>query len=288
MGYVELLQRTVDYIEEHLNEPITLEDCARISGFSRFHFHRLFGIHLNLSLMEYVRKRRLAHAMLDIVEGKRVLDVALEYGYSSERSFSRAFMQEFGQLPSCARQARYSLPPKPMLGEPVFPGAGHGGGSMLDYLSEVSITALGDMRVASAFRVSAEPEDEVVRFVEHWVKARGTGKEARRFGFDVPVSEEQQENGLRGYEYWVETDAPLSSLDEGMAVKEIEGCKYASLRITDPFADPFVRIPLGWRQLAGWVNSRGYQASCDQERYWLEEVLECGDGTVMELYFPIE
>lgn len=159
---------------------------------------------------------------------------------------------------------------------------------MLDYLSEVSITAHGDMRVASAFRVSAEPEDEVVRFVEHWVKARGTGKEARRFGFDVPVSEEQQENGLRGYEYWVETDAPLSSLDEGMAVKEIEGCKYASLRITDPFADPFVRIPLGWRQLAGWVNSRGYQASCDQERYWLEEVLECGDGTVMELYFPIE
>ncbi|MNJ05076.1 hypothetical protein D3C73_1661650 [compost metagenome] len=67
----------------------------------------------------------------------------------------------------------------------------------------------------------------------------------------------------------------------------MEGCKYAVLRITEPFADPFERIPLGWKQLAGWVNSKGYKASCDSERYWLEEKLELGDSVFMDLYFPI-
>ncbi|MNC51914.1 Regulatory protein SoxS [compost metagenome] len=64
--------------------------------------------------MEYVRKRRLGYAMLDVMNGRRILDIALDYGYSSERSFSRGFQQEFGQLPSNCRGAGYAMPPKPV------------------------------------------------------------------------------------------------------------------------------------------------------------------------------
>lgn len=146
IDYIECLQRTIDYIEERLKEPLSIEECAQYAGFSKFHFHRLFGIHLDVTLMEYVRRRRLGYAMLEVMQGKRILDIALDYGYSSERAFSRAFQQEFGQLPSSCRNAGYIMPPKPVLGQQVNQLRG---GGTVDYLSEVSIGSLESMDVVS-------------------------------------------------------------------------------------------------------------------------------------------
>ncbi|MHA6531229.1 AraC family transcriptional regulator [Paenibacillus sp. BAC0078] len=284
-GYIEHLQKTIDYIEENLKGPISIEECAQLSGFSKFHFHRIFGIYLEVTLMEYVRKRRLGYAMLDVVHGKRILDIALDYGYSSERTFSRAFQQEFGQLPSRCRSARYALPPKPVLKEQIKQFQG---GFQVDYLSEVTIGSLDAMNVVSGVRISNNPEDEVICFVTEWAEKAGIPPEARRFGFDVPVEGEDQEKGLRGYEYWVAVDEQPAVLETGLVYKHVESCKYAMLRITEPMVDPFERIPLGWKKLADWVNSRGYKTSCEQERFWLEEEFKNGESVYMDLYFPID
>lgn len=285
LGYLECLQETIDYIEENLKCPISIEECAQRSGFSKFHFHRIFGIHLDVTLMEYVRRRRLGYAMVDVINGRRILDIALDYGYSSERSFSRAFQQEFGQVPSSCRNVRYALPPKPLLNEQINQ---LGGGIKVDYLSDVTIGSLGAMKVVSGVRVSDNPEDEVINSVTEWAKKTGIKTDARQFGFDIPVSDEDQEEGLRGYEYWVVVEEKPYHLESGLKFKDVEDCKYAILRITEPMVDPFERIPLGWKKLAGWVNSRGYKTSCDQERFWLEEKLEIDGSVYMDLYFPIE
>lgn len=284
MNYLECLQRTVDYIEEKLKEPLSIEECAQYAGFSKFHFHRLFGIHLDVTLMEYVRRRRLGHAMLEVMQGKRILDIALDYGYSSERAFSRAFHQEFGQLPSSCRNAGYILPPKPVLGQQI--NQFHGG-VMMEYLSGVTICSLESMSVVSGVKISRNPEEEVIAMLTEWARQTGVAG-ARQFGFDVPVTDGEQEKGLRGYEYWIAVDQQPESLDSKLSYKHVEGCKYAVLRITEPFADPFERIPLGWKRLAAWVHSKGYQTSCNHERFWLEEKLEHGNSTFMDLYFPIE
>lgn len=283
MSHLEYLQKAIDFVEENLNKDITIDDCAFAAGFSKYHFHRLFGIYVGVPLMEYIRKRRLCHAMADITHGKRILDVALEYGYGSERSFCRAFLQEFGQTPSKCRNVKYSIPPKPILSElgPM------NGGIRMDYLSDIRIDNLATMTVASAVRISKEPEDDVIKFMEQWATKAGIGPGARRFGFDVPVSDQEQKDGLRGYEYWVAVDDGVS-VSDGIKLKKVEGCKYAVLRITDPFVDPFERIPLGWKKLVAWVNEKGYQTSCDKERYWPEEVIEVDGVTHMDIYFPIE
>lgn len=285
MGYTEDVQRTIDYIEDNLKKPMTLEDCARVSGYSKFHFHRVFSIHLGLTMMEYIRKRRLSHAMLDVINGRRILDIALDYGYSSERAFSRAFLQEFGQIPSRCREAVYAVPPIPVLADTLNQRIG---GVQMNYLSEVTISTLPAFTVASAVRVSDEPEDDVITYLTEWSERTGIGAGTRRFGFDAAISEEQQQEGLRGYEYWVELKETAVVLPEDVVLKQVEGCKYAMLRITEPFVDPFERIPRGWQQLAAWVNSRGYHTGCGKERYWLEEKLELQDAVVMDLYFPIE
>lgn len=283
MNYFEHLQKTIDYIEENLKESITIDDCAHVVGFSKFHFHRLFSLIVGYSVMEYIRKRRLYYAMVDVLCGKRILDVALEYGYSSERTFSRAFQQEFGQIPSRCRNSRYAIPSKPVLTQIL--NSAHGG-FLMDYFSEVRIDKLNCMTVASARRISNNPEDEAVTYMTKWAEKTGIGN-SRRFGFDIPVTEEEQNRGLRGYEYWVSVDENVLTPDD-ITLKNVEECKYAILRITDPFIDPFERIPMGWKKLASWVNSKGYKTSCEKERYWLEEVLEIEGLVIMDIYFPIE
>ncbi|MGH4122233.1 MAG: hypothetical protein ACREV6_04760 [Clostridium sp.] len=44
MSYVEYLQKTIDYIEENIKQPITIEVCADVAGFSKYHFYRLFTL----------------------------------------------------------------------------------------------------------------------------------------------------------------------------------------------------------------------------------------------------
>ncbi len=284
MGYIEYLQRSIDFIEENVKQEVTIEECANAAGFSKYHYYRLFGMYVGISVMDYVRKRKLAYAMYDICQGKRILDVALDYNYSSERSFSRAFQQEFGDNPSKFRDVNYSIPKKPALKE--FNINTYGGKQMDNIFSDVRFENLDTMFVASAKVVSANPEEDVISFLNEWSKENGVDPKARKFGFDIPVSDEERSKGLRGYEFWVKVGENTPA-GKGVAIKKVEGCKYAVLRITDPFSNPFDTIPRGWKTLVDWVNDKGYKASCDKERYWLEEELEIDGVTYMDIYFPI-
>lgn len=285
VAYIESLQAVIDFIEENITQPISIDECASIAGFSKYHFHRMFGVYMGTPLMEYVRKRRLAYAMCDVCRGKRILDIAMDYGHSSERSFGRAFMQEYGKPPSRFRDTVYMLPEKPMLARSYFRSIG--GNVVVDGMySEVRFEELETMYVASSTRVSQTPEDDVIEFMTRWADENGIAAAGRRFGFDVPVSEKEHSEGLRGYEYWIEVsqDTPVS---DGVVLKKVEGCRYAVLRITDPFADPFRRIPGGWRKLVEWVEARGYGFTCCNQRYCLEEVIERNGTTYMDVFLPV-
>lgn len=284
MSYFEYLQKSIDFIEENVKQEITIEECANVAGFSKYHYYRLFGMYVGTSVMEYVRKRKLAYAMYDVCQGKRILDVALDFSYSSERSFSRAFQQEFGSNPSNFRGVNYSIPKKLALDRIKINT--YGGKQMDNIYSDVRFESLDTMFVASAKVVSSNPEEEVIAFLTNWIKENGIDSQARTFGFDIPVSEEEKYKGLRGYEYWVNVKEN-TPVNKGMVLKKVEGCKYAVLRITNPFSNPFDTIPNGWKKLVEWVNSKGYKASCDKERFWLEEVIEIDGVTYMDVFFPI-
>lgn len=282
MGYIEYLQNAIDYIEEHIRQDLTAEECAQAAGFSKYHFYRIFGLTMNMPLMEYVRKRKLAYAILDVSQGRRILDIAMDYNYGSERSFCRAFRQEYLRPPSKCRKIKYSIPPKPNLKELVSKC----GGFMDKIFSEVRFETLEPMVVASLVVKSHNPEDDVIEKLTLWAKRNGLPENARKFGFDYPVSEKEQRQGLRGYEYWI-CATESTPVSEGVTLKKIEGCTYAVLTIYEPFIDPFSRIPQGWKRLVEWVNSQGYPPLCGKERYWMEEVIEKEGVTSMDIYFPL-
>lgn len=97
---IQKLNQLVDYIEEHLDEELSLGEAAKILGLSEYHLKRTFSFIAGFSLGEYIRNRRLACANRDLVEGQTVTAVAFNYGYQSLEGFSRAFREWSGYLPS--------------------------------------------------------------------------------------------------------------------------------------------------------------------------------------------
>lgn len=90
----------MDYIEEHLTENISGETISQIVGLSDYHFRRMFSYMAGMSLAEYIRNRRLSCANVELINGAKVTDIALKYGYQSIDGFSRAFREWSGFLPS--------------------------------------------------------------------------------------------------------------------------------------------------------------------------------------------
>lgn len=105
MNWIQGVQRAIDYVEENITKEIDLEEAAKRTYASSFHFQRIFGILCGFSLGDYIRMRRLSLAAEELSKGRvKVIDVALKYGYDTPESFSRAFMRFHGISPSEAKR----------------------------------------------------------------------------------------------------------------------------------------------------------------------------------------
>lgn len=110
MDSLQQMNRALGYIEEHLTDEIDLGEVARLAVCSEYHFSRMFSFLTGVTLSEYIRRRRLTLAAFELQSGdRRVIDVALTYGYSSPDAFARAFQSLHGIPPSAARENGHLL-----------------------------------------------------------------------------------------------------------------------------------------------------------------------------------
>jgi AraC family transcriptional regulator len=111
-------QKALWFIESHLADALTLDEVAAIAGISRFHMVRAFAAATGLSVMRYVRARRLSEAARALANGAPdILSVALNADYGSHEAFTRAFRDHFGVTPEAVRGSKHlhNLP----LQEPI-------------------------------------------------------------------------------------------------------------------------------------------------------------------------
>ncbi len=119
-AYAERFERVFEYIEQHLDEALSVEQLSRVANFSKFHFHRQFSEYAGINVTRYVQLMRLRRASYRLAfdTARRVIDIALEAGFENPESFARAFKNAFGQTPSQFRKEpawqpwseRYRLP----------------------------------------------------------------------------------------------------------------------------------------------------------------------------------
>lgn len=102
---VKTIENMVDWIEENIKVNPTLEEMSNYVGYSSFYCSEKFHEHVGVTFKKYIANRKISLAALDIKNTKRrVLDIAMEYGFSSQESFTRAFVKAYGYTPKNYRR----------------------------------------------------------------------------------------------------------------------------------------------------------------------------------------
>lgn len=104
MRWLENLSNAIEYIENNLDKDISIDAAAQIACCSTYYFQRVFTYVAGISLSEYIRRRRMSQAAFELQKtDKKVLEIALKYGYSSPTAFNRAFQSVHGITPVAAK-----------------------------------------------------------------------------------------------------------------------------------------------------------------------------------------
>ncbi len=105
MNFIKSFNRTIEYLEETLDDEVDEKEILKLSGYSYPMFSRLFSILTDTTLNEYLRERKMTLAALDLRDSNdKVIDIALRYGYESPDSFTFAFKAFHGHTPSEVRR----------------------------------------------------------------------------------------------------------------------------------------------------------------------------------------
>lgn len=106
----EAIQKTLNHIEEHLDEEIRIEELAETAVLSLFYYQRLFTRLVKTSVRDYIKLRRLARSLTMLRDQEnRIIDIAMEYGFGSHVTYTRAFKETYGITPSQYRDKPIGL-----------------------------------------------------------------------------------------------------------------------------------------------------------------------------------
>jgi len=267
MDWLKGLNEAMKYIEENLEGAIDLDTAAKRAYCSSFWFQRMFSYLTDLPLSEYIRRRRMTKAALDIRSGEKVIDVALKYGYNSPTAFNRAFRSVHGIAPSEAKREGVSLIACPPL---VF-----------------SITVKGEEAMNyriehhSAFRILGQKTHFTNGIEESFQKVPSIWKEEKEKGIIPRLCElmDGVPDGILG----VCTSAPEKEFDYYIAVASTKPRPHGLSDLLVPESDwalfectgpiPQAIQNMQKRIVSEWLPTSGYQyAECpDLERYFAEE-----------------
>lgn len=169
MDYISGIQSALDYIESNLTEPLDYAEIARKAACSEFYFQKIFAVLCGMTLGEYIRSRRLTLAGSELRSAdKKVIDVALKYGYESPESFTRAFVKFHGIPPSEAKKEGAAL----KSFSPLSVKLTLKGGNMMNY-KIIEKEAFYVLEKAS--RHSVENAENKATIPEFWTTCRKDG-----------------------------------------------------------------------------------------------------------------
>lgn len=256
MAWIEALQRAIDYMEAHLLEDITMEEIARQANSSPFHFQRTFAILTDISVGEYLRRRRLTLAAGELCSSDvKIIDLALKYGYDTPEAFTKAFRRQHGIAPSEARKYTGKLKSYSSLGIQVSLK----GAEPMQYklVEKESFNVIG---IKESF--SYGNGENLEGIPKLWDKVNQDGTCDFLFGknngavkgvLGVCVDRSKSEKMM---DYWVAA-AHEGETPEGYLKMEIPASKWAIFEVHGAMPDAMQKV---WKQIyTEWFPASGYE-----------------------------
>ncbi len=107
---LEIIKDTTNFIENNLLEPLTLDNISENVNISKFHLLRIWKGATSTGLMEYVRRRRIAESLSELIHERNSIDfISSKYSFGCERTYNRVFKEEFNTTPAKWRRKPHSL-----------------------------------------------------------------------------------------------------------------------------------------------------------------------------------
>ncbi len=292
MNYRRDIEKCIKFIEEHIKENITIKDVANQLGYSVYHFCRVFSLCKGMSVMEYIRERRLSLAATELFKGGKIIDISLEYGFETHSGFSKAFRKLFGYSPTqyIVRMAGYDD------AKTTFEIGG--------YIMNPVIVKKAAFKVAGyGIETNVTGGTYTKDIASFWSNYNGENLESKMYkilnpakhgevGLCVPLSED----GNAVYLLGVIVD-DFSNVEENMLTIEVPEAEYAFFTTTpvdttnEKEQKEFAQIIAGtWKYIfEDWFKDSGYvydQGKLDFESY--DERCHHRQDTVMDIYVPIK
>jgi AraC family transcriptional regulator len=280
------------YIDANIREKLSVEKLAARAGFSPYHFCRVFQWEVGYSIMEYVRNRRLAFAASEFNSGRRITDIAIDYGFETYSGFTRAFRRYFGCSPEVYRiHASYDVPKLPVLKKNKQYVSG-------GIVMEPKMVKKEAIKIAGfALKTTANGGQNNIEIPKFWQECLADGrckklhgekflKSNAEFGACFP---ENPENGEFVYVIGVEVKDGYE-IPNGYHVCTIPEALYAVF--SSPPADEanFSKEIQGtWKYIhSEWFPNSGYEFACGKVDFELYDEHNMGEtGNICDIYIPV-
>ncbi len=284
MNYIERIQRSVDFIENHLGEELDLNQVARQAYMSLASYYRLFYGFTGYSAKEYIRMRRL-HCAAERLASTHdpAVQIALDAGFGSQESFIKAFKAAVGVTPGQYRSrkhiVRYHYERMDLMDKYYAPQDQ----KLAEAYPEVRVLkGFPPMRIAVVSFFNEHPEEDGYAAATAFASKHGLlgpEKGSRLLGVDLPAW-----MGIaHGYEFWVTLPAGFEEVEEdGIDYKDFPGGDYVIVSTT------FEHLFEAKERAALFIRQSPFGFSFAPH---MEEHIPHGDDTRgefhLDLYFPI-
>ncbi|NQX46058.1 AraC family transcriptional regulator [Paenibacillus tritici] len=288
MNLLENMNAALAYIEEHLEEEVDAREAARLALCSEYHFTRMFSFLAGIPLSEYIRRRRLTLAAFKLQHSrKRIIDIALEVGYSSPDAFTKAFQQVHGVTPSEARSAGTPLKSFPRM---TFQLTIRGGSEMNYRMEEKAAFRIVGLKKRVPIQFSGvNPEIaamwqslnmEMITELKQLSNIVPAGMLSASVNFSAGRMEEQGE-----LDHYIGVATTLTS-PPSYAVLEVPASTWAVFEAVGPFPDTLQNI---WGRIySEWFPSSHYEQVEGPEILWNESKDTTSPAYRSEIWIPVK
>ena len=270
MDTLTSMNKALEYIEENLTDELDYSQISKIAFCSEYHFKRMFSFLAGISLSEYIRRRRLTLAAIELKnKNLRIIDIAVKYGYISADSFSRAFQNLHGILPSEARKEDAQIKAYPKM---TFQLSIKGGNEMnYKIVEKQSFKIVGfKKRVSMVFKgINPEIADMTSLLTSEIIKQLKSISNVEPLGIisaSTNFSEERME-GKGELDHYIGV-ASNSDDTASFDVLNVNSGTWAVFEAIGPFPETLQDV---WGRIySEWFPSSGYETVIGPEILWNE------------------